>query len=102
MQPAKTLRPIGMVLLGLVAVATAPAGGRPDEAPVIRGFAGPLSGLSTNHRGELLVADQSVGIVPIRHGKPRAPIPLPGVTDMSVSRFGSTIRPLPDQSDSTS
>jgi hypothetical protein len=87
----RVLRPIGVLLLSFAAVATASAGGRPDDAPVIRGFAGPLSGLSTNPRGELLVADQSVGIVPIRNGKPRAPIALPGVTDMSVSPSGSTM-----------
>jgi hypothetical protein len=90
MQP-RILRPVGIFLLSFAAAASASASGKPDDITVIRGFAGPLSGLSTNHRGELLVADQSVGIVPIRHGKPRAPIALPGVTDMSVSRFGSTM-----------
>jgi hypothetical protein len=91
MQSARIIRPVGLFLLGVAAVATASAGGRPDEPTIIRGFAGPLSGLSTDRRGELLVADQSVGIVPIRRGKPRAPIVLPGVTDMSVSPFGSTM-----------
>jgi hypothetical protein len=80
-----------MFVVALSAAATAAAGGKPDGATTIRGFAGPLSGLSAGHRSDLLVADQSVGIVPIRRGEPRAPIVLPGVTDMSVSNSGATI-----------
>jgi hypothetical protein len=82
---------LGIFLVALSAASTAAADGKPDGATTIRGFAGPLSGLTADHRGELLVADQSVGIVPIRHGEPRAPIVLPGVTDMSIARSGSTI-----------
>ena len=37
------------------------------------------------------MADASVGVVPIRRGVPRAPIPLPGVTDVSVDPFGTGI-----------
>lgn len=47
---------------------------------IIGPFAGPLFGLDSVH-GTLLVADASVGIVPVRHG---SPIPLPGITDVSV------------------
>jgi hypothetical protein len=47
-------------------------------------FAGPLFGLESLRDGKLLVADASVGIVPVRRG---APIPLPGITDVSVARY---------------
>jgi hypothetical protein len=75
------------VFIGALAVATtAMAGG----SSVIGGFGGPLFGLAEGRNaGELLVADQSVGIIPIRKGAAGAPIELPGVTDVSV--HGSTI-----------
>ena len=82
---------VGMLILGLAAAATAAGGGKPHEPTTIDGFAGPVFGLTTGHRGELLVADSSVGIVPIRRGEPRAPIVLPGVSDMSVDESGTTI-----------
>jgi hypothetical protein len=86
---------LGVLVLGLAAATTAAAGGgsggRPHEDATVTGFAGPLPGLTLGPRGDLLVADQSVGIVPIRNGEPRAPIVLPGVTDMSADPFGSTI-----------
>lgn len=95
MQLAESIRPtgarVGLLILGLVAAATASAGGKPNEPTVIDGFAGPVFGLTTGSRGELLVADQSVGIVPIRRGEPRAPIPLPGVTDVSVDEDSGTV-----------
>lgn len=89
---------LGFVILGLAAAATAVAGGGHghghdhdhDRGPTtISGFAGPLPGLTLAPKGHLLVADQSVGIVPIRRGEPGAPIVLPGVTDMSVAADGT-------------
>ena len=79
---------LGTFILGLAVATTAAAGGNPKEPVIIDGFGGPVFGLTTGHHGELLVADQSVGIVPIRRGEPRAPIPLPGVTDVSVDDSG--------------
>ena len=46
-------------------------------------FGGPLFGLDGTEHGKLLVADASVGIIPSRYG---APIPLPGVSDISATR----------------
>ena len=58
---------------------------------VIDGFAGPLFGLAAGHGDVLYVADASVGIVPVRGGSPRDPIPLPGATDVSPAPFGRGI-----------
>jgi hypothetical protein len=80
---------LGGLILGLAATTAAIAGGKPEQPTTIDGFAGPLFGLTTGARGELLVADQSVGVVPIRHGVPRAPIALPGATDVSVADSGT-------------
>jgi len=54
-------------------------------ASSIGGFAGPLFGLAAGKPGELWVADSSVGVIPIRRGEAKAPIVLPGVTDISVA-----------------
>ena len=75
------------VLLGTLAITV---GAGATGMTVVGGFAGPLFGLTVGH-DELLVADASVGVVPIRRGVPRTPIPLPGVTDVSVDPFGTGI-----------
>jgi hypothetical protein len=53
------------------------------EAQVIEGLNGPLFGLATAPNGDLLVADASVGVIPIRNGNVGEPIALLGVTDVS-------------------
>jgi hypothetical protein len=73
-------------LIGGLAIA---AGAAATGATVVGGFGGPVFGLSAGKHGELLVADASVGIVPIRRDGPGTPIPLPGVTDLSP--YGSSI-----------
>ncbi len=74
------------VLIGAVAITVA-AGA--TGISVIGGFGGPLFGLTAGHNDELLVADASVGIIPIRHGVARTPIALPGATDVSPDPFGT-------------
>lgn len=85
----KRLR-VGVLMLGLAATTAASATGfaffglgGPMFGLAIVGLSGPLFGLAAGPRGELYVADASVGVIPIVNGKPRAPIPLPGVTDVS-------------------
>jgi hypothetical protein len=78
---------LGVLLGGIVAGGAAAATG----AMAIDGFGGPVFGLTAGKHGELLVADASVGIVPIRRGVAGAPIALPGVTDVSPAPFGSSI-----------
>lgn len=79
---------VGTLTAGLIVASTALATGG-ATAP-IDGFAGPLFGLTATRSGELFVADSSVGIVPIRRGTPRAPIALPGATDVSPDPYGSS------------
>jgi hypothetical protein len=50
----------------------------------VEGFGGPLFGLAAGRPNELLLADASLGIIPIRNGRPGKTIPLPGVTDVSL------------------
>lgn len=50
---------------------------------VIGEFNGPLFGLEFDRSGELLVADASTGIIPVRNGHKGTPISLPGVTAVS-------------------
>ncbi|MGW8368655.1 MAG: ScyD/ScyE family protein [Gammaproteobacteria bacterium] len=72
--------------LSLAAVATGAAAlGATGHlnAQVIGGFQGPLFGLATAPNGDLLVADASTGIVPVRNGVIGDPVPQPGVTDVS-------------------
>ena len=59
------------------------------HAQVIDGFNGPLFGLATAPNGDLLVADASTGIVPVRKGRLGRPISLPGITDVSPIGNGS-------------
>jgi hypothetical protein len=76
------------LLAGLALAGTAAATGGSDK--VIDGFAGPLFGLTAVGPTQLLVADSSVGTIPVgRNGRPGAPVPLPGVTDMSADPFGT-------------
>jgi hypothetical protein len=70
------------LLAGIALAGTAVATGRGADK-VVSGFGGPVFGLTTSRSGQLLVADASVGIVPIRHGRAGVPIPLPGVSDVS-------------------
>jgi hypothetical protein len=51
----------------------------------VDGLAGPLFGLTAGRPNELLVADSSIGIIPIRNGRVGRPIPLPGATDVSLA-----------------
>lgn len=74
-------------IAGLALAGTAAATG--VAVATIDGFGGPIFGLASGKQGELLVADASVGIVPIVRGEPRAPIPLPGVSDVSPDPFGT-------------
>jgi hypothetical protein len=76
---------VAALLVGLLATAAAAATG----SAVSGGFGGPLFGLAAGHDGALFVADASVGIIPIVRGKPREPIALPGVTDVSPAGFGT-------------
>ena len=76
---------LSVLVGGLAAAAAAAATG----SFVIGGFGGPLFGLAVGHHGELLVADSGVGVIPIRNGVPRAPIPLPGVSDISAGPGGA-------------
>jgi hypothetical protein len=74
------------VLIGALAITVA-AGA--TGISVIGGFSGPLFGLTAGRGEELLVADASVGIIPIRRGVARTPIALPGATDVSPDPFGT-------------
>lgn len=58
---------------------------------VVEGFGGPLFGLTAGRGNELLVADASVGVVPIVRGETRAPIEFPGVTVTDMSPAGATL-----------
>lgn len=66
------------IILTVVATLAAPA-----IAGAVSGFDGPLFGLDTAPNGEILVADASVGIIPIRGGVAGDAISLPGVTAVS-------------------
>jgi len=73
------------VLIGAsVAAMTAAATG----LITIGGFGGPLFGLAFGKHGELFVADQGVGVIPIVRGRVRDPIALRGATDVSVTDSG--------------
>jgi hypothetical protein len=63
------------VVIGILAI--------PLLAGAISGLHGPLFGLATSHKGDLLVADASAGILTVRHDQVRSTISLPGVTDVS-------------------
>lgn len=78
---------LGLLIFGLAAATTVRAG----DLAVIDGFAGPLAGLAAGRHGELLIADQSIGIVPVRGGKAGVPIVLPGVTDVSADPYGTSM-----------
>jgi hypothetical protein len=80
----------GSIARSSVAIVAAAAGATAvaTGSSVIGGFAGPLFGLTAGRPGELLLADTSVGVIPIRHGRAGAPITLPGVTDVSVAGNG--------------
>ncbi len=78
---------LGVLIGALVITVAAGATG----ISVIGGFSGPLFGLTAGHGDELLVADASVGIIPIRRGAARTPIALPGASDVSPDPFGSAI-----------
>jgi hypothetical protein len=59
------------------------------HAQSIQGFQGPLFGLATAPNGDLLVADASTGIIPVRNGVIGEAIGMPGVTDVSPIGTGS-------------
>jgi hypothetical protein len=80
-------RSISLTILVTAAALVAPASNL--GAQTIGGFNGPLFGLATAPNGDLLVADASTGIIPIRNGSIGDPIPLPGISDVSPIGRGS-------------
>lgn len=66
------------IILAVVATLAAPA-----IAGAVSGFDGPLFGLDTAPNGDVLVADASAGVIPIRGGVAGDAISLPGVTAVS-------------------
>jgi hypothetical protein len=81
MTPTKTF-----AILVLTGASLSAWAGGSDE---IGGLGGPLFGLATAPNGDLLVADASIGVIAIRHGKVTNTIVLPGITDMSPLGVGS-------------
>lgn len=73
------------VLIGALVASTAAIA---TGVSTIGGFGGPLFGLAAGRPGELWVADSSIGVIPIRHGRRGTPIVLPGATDVSPDGSG--------------
>ncbi len=73
----------GVALAGTAAVTGA--------AETVDGFTGPLFGLTLGRDGNLLVADTAKGVVAIRRGAPVKYASLPGVTDISGDKAGTTL-----------
>ena len=74
-----------VTVLTVVALASLPA-----VAGAVRGFDGPLFGLTKTPSGDILVADASVGIIRLAGHSVAETIALPGVTDMSSISDTST------------
>jgi hypothetical protein len=75
------------LIAGLAVAGTAAVAG----AQTITGFTGPLFGLSLGRDGYLLVADTAKGVSTIKNGAVTKTIPLPGVTDISGDKKGTTL-----------
>jgi hypothetical protein len=61
----------------------------PALAGAVAGLPGPVFGISTAPNGDILVADASTGVYPIRNGTVGKAKALPGVTDVSPIGGGS-------------